>query len=79
MGRTKKPVKPYPGELRQANEILRKAARILRRQSSTAGRSDERVHRRTSRDVRGRADLPEAADRPVHLARLRRPSGLSLE
>jgi transposase len=55
-------------ELRQANEILRKAsAHILRWRSSTAGRSDGRVHRRPSRRTRGRADLRRAADRPVHL------------
>ena len=32
-------------ELRQANEILRRPARILRRRSSTAGSSHDRVHR----------------------------------
>lgn len=41
--------------------------RILRWRSSTAGRSDGVVHRRPSRDTRGRADLPRSADRPVHL------------
>jgi transposase-like protein len=41
-------------ELRQANGILREArARILRRRSSTAGSSHDRVHRRSSRRLRG--------------------------
>ena len=56
-------------ELRQANEILRKAsARILPRRSSTAGPSHDRVHRRAiASRLRGRADLPGPADRPVDL------------
>ena len=41
--------------------------RILRRRSSTAGSNHDRVHRRSSRRPWGRADLPGAADRPVHL------------
>ena len=54
-------------ELRRANEILRKARRISRRRSSTADRSDDRVHRRAPRGLRGRADLRGVADRPVDL------------
>jgi hypothetical protein len=41
--------------------------RILPRRSSTAGRSHDRVHRRSSRRLWGRADLPGSADRPVNL------------
>jgi hypothetical protein len=41
--------------------------RILRWRSSTAGPSHDRVHRRSSRCLRGRADLPGSADRPKHL------------
>ena len=52
-------------ELRQANEILRKASAYFARRSSTAGRSHDRVHRRSSRGLRGRADLQGSADRPV--------------
>lgn len=66
-------------ELRQANEILRKAsayfamiggdAALLQhcRRCSTAGRSDGVVHRCTSGNAWGRADLWRAADRPFHL------------
>ena len=43
--------------------------RILRRRSSTADRSHDRVHRRSPRGLRGRADLQGAADRPVDLPR----------
>ncbi len=68
-------------ELRQANEILRKAsayfamiegsAALLQHclGCSTAGRSDGQVHRRPSKGTRGRADLRRAADRPIHLLR----------
>ena len=41
--------------------------RILPRRSSTAGPSHDRVHRRSPRRLRGRADLQGAADRPVDL------------
>ena len=43
--------------------------RILPRRSSTAGSSHDRLHRRSSQGLRGRADLQGAADRPVHLSR----------
>ena len=56
-------------ELRQANEILRKASAYLPRRSSTAGSGDDRVHRRSSPGVWGRADLQTAAYRPVDLPR----------
>ena len=48
-------------------------ARILRWRSSTAGPSHDRVHRRSPRRPRGRADLQGAADRPVDVPRPRRP------
>jgi transposase-like protein len=44
--------------------------------SSTADRADDRLHRCQQGPVRGRADLPGAADRPVHL--LRRPTPAAL-
>ena len=44
-------------ELRQANEILRKASAYFAWRSSTAGRSDGVVHRYASRCAWGRADL----------------------
>jgi transposase-like protein len=56
-------------ELRQANEILRKASAYFARRSSTAARSHDHLHRRSSGCLRGRADLPGAADRPVDLPR----------
>ena len=59
-------------ELRQANEILRRPQQILPRWSSTAGSGHDRVHRRSSVGLRGRADLSCAEDRPVHLSRSRR-------
>lgn len=52
-------------ELRRANEILKLASAFLPRWSSTAGSSDEGLHRQTPRCPRGRADLQGAADRPV--------------
>ena len=64
-------------ELRQANEILRKAALILPWRSSTAGTSHDRVHRRSSRGAWGRADLQGAADRPIDLPRPCRQAGRS--
>ena len=51
--------------------------RILPRRSSTAGSSHDRLHRRSSRRLRGRADLQRAADRPVDLPRPCRPTGRS--
>ncbi len=57
-------------ELRRANEIL-KARRLSSGRSSTAARRDDHLHRRAPELVRGRADLPDAGDRPVDL--LRRP------
>ena len=54
-------------ELRQANEFCARRRRILRWRSSTAGPSHDRVRRRSSHCLRGRADLPGSADRPEHL------------
>jgi putative transposase len=54
-------------ELKRANEILRKASAFSRRRSATADRRDDDVHRSVSRDVRGRVDLRDTADRPLHL------------
>jgi transposase len=67
-------------ELRQANAILRKASAyfaMVRKavrhcfstacSGSTAGRSDGGFHRRAPRCARGRAELRDAADCPVHL------------
>ena len=75
-------LEPENRELRQANEILRKASayfapsRRMRafacravRRSSTAGSSHDRLHRRSPGGLRGRADLPCAADRRVDLPR----------
>ena len=42
---------------------------ILPRRSSTAGSSHDRLHRRSSRRLWGRADLQGLADRPVELSR----------
>jgi transposase len=53
-------------ELRRANEILKSAAAFFGAES-TADRRDDRLHRRSQGPVWGRADLPGAADRPVHL------------
>ena len=47
-------------ELRRANEILKSASAFLPR-SSTAPRRNDRLHRCSSRSVRGRAHLPCAA------------------
>jgi transposase-like protein len=44
--------------------------RILPRRSSTAGSGHDRIHRRSSRGLRGRADLQGAADRPISLSRI---------
>ena len=56
-------------ELRQANETCARRRRILPRRSSTARSSDDRLHRRSPRGLRGRANLQGAADCPVHLPR----------
>ena len=56
-------------ELKRANEILRKASAFLPRRSSTADRSDDRLHRQAPRGARGRADLRGVADRPGDLLR----------
>ena len=64
-------------ELRRANEILRKASAFSRRRSSTVDRGDGGVHRWAARDVRGRADLHGAADRPVDVLRIGSPAGES--
>ncbi len=55
---------------------MRSCARRLRispRRSSTADPRHEGVHRRTPRRIRGRADLPGAADRPVVVLRVQGP------
>src|SRR6266581_2666632 len=52
-------------ELKRANEILRRHPRFSRRRSSTADRSNGHVHRPPLHGLRGRADLPGIADRPV--------------
>jgi transposase len=52
-----------------AHEILEKASAYFAQRNSTAERSDGPVHGRTLGDVRGRADLRGAADRPVCLLR----------
>src|SRR6202030_853308 len=63
-------------ELRQANEILRKASAYF----ATAELDRRFKHRRASRPPRGRADLPRPADRPVdvlcHAARRADPTKL---
>ena len=67
-------------ELRQANEILRKASAYFAQgidlgRSSTADTSHDRVHRRSSRYPRGRADLCGIADRPVDVSYPRGAAG----
>jgi len=52
-------------ELRKTNEILKLASAYFPRRSSTASSRSERLHRRASRSLRGRADLPRTAGRPV--------------
>src|SRR5207302_1185656 len=48
--------------------------RILPRRSSIARSNDDRLHRRSSWGIWGRADLPRAADRPSHLPHARCPA-----
>jgi transposase len=68
-------------ELRQANEILRKASayfaqalsanariRPLGKRSSTADTGHDRLHRRSPQGLWGRSDLQGAVDRPVNLS-----------
>lgn len=59
-------------ELRQANEILRKASAYFalaeRARVFGARSDDDRFHRRASWGVWGRADLPGSADHPIHLS-----------
>ena len=55
-------------ELRRANEILR-AASAFSRGSSTRDCRDDPLHRCPPGTLRGRADLPGDAGRPVHLLR----------
>ena len=66
-------------ELRQANEILRKASPqlISRRRSSTARSRSDRLHGSPHARVRGRADVQGSADRPVNLVRTRPPESRS--
>src|SRR5262249_25382007 len=52
-------------ELKRANEMLRKASAFFAQASSTAERSDGRLHRSASGHLRGRVDLRGAANRPV--------------
>ena len=51
-------------ELRRANSILKSASAFSRR-SSTAHRSDRRLHRRSPPGVRSRADLCRSSPRPA--------------
>jgi transposase len=66
-------------ELRQANEILRKASPqlISRRRSLTARSRSDRLHGSPHARVRGRADVQGSADRPVNLVRTRPPESRS--
>ena len=68
-------------ELRQANEILRKASAYFAMAELDAGPSHDRVHRRSSWGAWGRADLQGLADRPstyhAHVAKRRDPAKLS--
>jgi transposase-like protein len=66
-------------ELRQANEILRKAsAYFALGKSSTARSSDDRVYRRSACRSWGRADLQRPADRPFHLSQACRAATRSI-
>ena len=75
-------------ELRQANEILRKASayiaqaplanagvRLSGKGNSTARSSDDRDDRRASSGARGRVDLLGVADRPIDVSRSCRQAG----
>src|SRR6266704_3840640 len=56
-------------ELRQANEILRKASAYFAMAELDRRPSHDRLHRRSSWGAWGRADLQGAADRPLDLSR----------
>ncbi|MFD8533764.1 hypothetical protein ACFV0L_40775 [Streptosporangium canum] len=62
-------------ELRRANEIL-KAASTFSRENSTPDRPDERLHRRSPRPVRRRADLPGPAERALDVLRSPHPAAV---
>ena len=55
-------------ELRQANEILRKASAYFAQAELTARSNDDRFHRRSQGGSRGRANLQSIADCPLHLS-----------
>ena len=63
-------------EPRRANEILR-AASAFSRGSSTRDCPDEPLHRHPPGPLRGRADLPGAAGRPVDVLRRAVPTAVS--
>ncbi len=68
-------------ELRQANEILRKASAYFAQAELDRRSGHDRLHRRSSCALRGRADLQGSADRPVetyhaHAARRADPGRL---
>ena len=63
-------------EPRRANEILR-AASAFSRGSSTRDCPDEPLHRHPPGPLRGRADLPGAAGRPVDVIRRAVPTAVS--
>jgi transposase len=54
-------------ELRQANEILRKASAYFAVAELDALQRHDCVHRRSSRGLRSRADLQRGADHPLDL------------
>src|ERR1700686_3346951 len=54
-------------ELRQANEILRKASAYFAMAELDRRSNHDRVHRQSSCCLGGRADLPGSTDRPEHL------------
>jgi transposase len=60
-------------ELRQANEILRKASAYFSQGSSTARFGSDRIHGDPCGELRDRVDVQGSADRPLHLARARSP------
>ncbi len=63
-------------DLRQANEILRKAgAYFARGESSTDHFVSDLLHGGPCAELQGRADVKGSADRPLHLARTRPPQG----
>jgi hypothetical protein len=54
-------------ELRRANEILKAASIFFAFLSSTVVRRGRELRRRPPGALRGRADLPDPGDRPLHL------------